>query len=256
MGELIRRYTVDQWKAIDDEYRDPTATRGEAAWVLVVAAVALALGRYYGSESFIAKMPSARAVFRELPAPGLYPWLYWSGFKLVSYGLLPALCIRLALKRKITDHGLRLVHEPPVWFLYGALLLLALPAAYFASQTASFLATYPKYRGAGESWQQFLAWEVAYGFQFLMLEFFFRGFLTFSLARHMGALAIFVTIVPYSMIHYGKPLAECLGSILAGIVLGTIALRTRSIYGGVAVHCGVAWAMDLFALSNSGAMFK
>ena len=254
---MLRRlwaFVEAQWQAIDDEYRDPAATRGEAAWVLVVAAVALAVGRYYGSESFIAHVPSARAFFRELPAPGLYPWLYWSGFKLISYGLLPALCIRFALRRKIADHGLRFVHEPLVWMLYGGLLLLALPAAYLASHTASFLATYPKYRAAGDSWQQFLAWEIAYGFQFLMLEFFFRGFLTFALARHVGALAVFVMIVPYSMIHYGKPLAECLGSIAAGVVLGTIALRTRSIYGGVVVHCGVAWAMDLFALSQHGAL--
>jgi membrane protease YdiL (CAAX protease family) len=82
-----------------------------------------------------------------------------------------------------------------------------------------------------------------------MLEFFFRGFLLFALARYLGPLAIFVMIVPYAMIHFGKPLAECLGSILAGIALGTVALRTASIYGGVAVHCAVAWSMDLFALA-------
>jgi hypothetical protein len=56
------------------------------------------------------------------------------------------------------------------------------------------------------------------------------------------------------MIHFGKPLSECLGSVVAGIALGTLALRTGSIYGGVVVHCGVAWSMDLFALAHSGAL--
>jgi hypothetical protein len=59
-------------------------------------------------------------------------------------------------------------------------------------------------------------------------------------------------IVPYAMIHFGKPLAECLGSVIAGVALGTLSLRTGSIYGGVAVHCAVAWSMDLFALHQTG----
>jgi membrane protease YdiL (CAAX protease family) len=123
---------------------------------------------------------------------------------------------------------------------------------YLASSSASFLRTYPKYAGAGNSLEQFFTWEFAYAFQFLMLEFFFRGFLIFSLARHIGSMAIFVMVVPYAMIHLSKPLAECLGSILTGITLGTVALRTRSIFGGVFVHCVVAWSMDLFALAQKG----
>jgi hypothetical protein len=113
---------------------------------------------------------------------------------------------------------------------------------------------YPKYRAAGASWAQLLTWEAIYGLQFLMLEFFFRGFMLFALARQLGSLAIFVMVVPYSMIHFGKPMAECVGSILAGIALGTIALRTGSFAGGVMVHCTVAWGMDLFALLRTGAL--
>ena len=75
---------------------------------------------------------------------------------------------------------------------------------------------------------------------------------SFALARSIGSLAVFVMVVPYSMIHLSKPLAECLGSILTGIVLGTVALRTKSIFGGVAVHCMVAWGMDLSALAQKG----
>jgi len=92
----------------------------------------------------------------------------------------------------------------------------------------------------------------AYGLQFLCLEFFFRGFLLFALARTIGAFSIFVMIVPYAMIHFGKPPAECVGSVIAGVALGTIALRTRSIYGGVFVHCGVAFSMDVFVLIQKG----
>jgi membrane protease YdiL (CAAX protease family) len=52
------------------------------------------------------------------------------------------------------------------------------------------------------------------------------------------------------MIHYGKPMAETYGAIIAGVVLGTLAMRTRSIWGGVLVHCAVAISMDVLALGH------
>jgi membrane protease YdiL (CAAX protease family) len=50
------------------------------------------------------------------------------------------------------------------------------------------------------------------------------------------------------MIHYGKPLPETMGAIGAGLLLGTLAMRTRSIWGGVLIHVGVATTMDVLAL--------
>jgi aryl-alcohol dehydrogenase-like predicted oxidoreductase len=47
---------------------------------------------------------------------------------------------------------------------------------------------------------------------------------------------------------HGKPLPETLGAIGAGLILGTIAMRTKSIWGGVLIHVGVAMTMDVFAL--------
>ena len=64
----------------------------------------------------------------------------------------------------------------------------------------------------------------------------------------MGAYAIFAMIVPYCMIHFGKPFLECLAAIVAGTVLGTLALKTRSIWCGVLIHVSVAWTMDLLSL--------
>jgi membrane protease YdiL (CAAX protease family) len=68
----------------------------------------------------------------------------------------------------------------------------------------------------------------------------------------MGRLAIFVAAVPYTMIHFHKPLPECLGAAGAGLVLGYLALRYRSFIGGVFLHAGVALAMDLLSVRASG----
>ena len=93
-----------------------------------------------------------------------------------------------------------------------------------------------------------LIWEAGYAVQFFALEFFFRGFLLFALAKRFGAHAIFIMTLPYVMIHFGKPVVETFAATLAGIALGTLALRTRSIFGGVVIHTAVGWSMDFFAL--------
>ena len=102
--------------------------------------------------------------------------------------------------------------------------------------------------GDFDSWLDLFVWEALYAAQFLSLEIFFRGFILHGLRRALGANAIFVMIVPYCMIHFGKPMPETLGAIGAGLILGTLAMRTRSIWGGVLIHIGVAMTMDVLAL--------
>ena len=54
--------------------------------------------------------------------------------------------------------------------------------------------------------------------------------------------------VPYCMIHFGKPMPETFGAIGAGVVLGFMSLKTRSIWLGAMLHVAVAWSMDAAAL--------
>jgi len=56
--------------------------------------------------------------------------------------------------------------------------------------------------------------------------------------------------VPYCMIHYGKPYLEASVAVIAGIVLGSLAMKTRSIYAGFLVHATVAVLMDILALDR------
>lgn len=255
MRAFVLAWTRDQWRAIDADFGQKPLRMSHAKIVLVVAAVSLILPRYFGQANFLSGTPSLKALYAGLPYPTLYPRLYWALFKFVNYFLLPALTIRFVLHERIRDYGFKVRgHSGSVWLLYFTLATLAVLLAFGASHTESFLAKYPKYADAGDSMTQLVVWEIAYGFQFLMLEFFFRGFLLFSLARRIGSLAVFVAIVPYAMIHLDKPLPETLGSIITGVVLGTIALRTRSIWGGVFVHTIVAWSMDLFAMWQKGAL--
>ena len=250
----VTQALAQQWVKIDEQYRKEPQSLLRASAVLLTVSLSLILNRFYGGPDRDRQLRWVTQTLADFPYPDLVNWLYWGAAKLVSYALLPWLCIRLVLKQPLADYGLSLNHERKVWLLYVGMAALVVPMAYAASHSASFLQVYPKYRAAGASWPQLLIWESIYGLQFLMLEFFFRGFMLFALARQIGSLAIFVMVVPYSMIHFGKPFAECVGSIIAGIALGTIALRTGSIAGGVMVHCTVAWGMDLFALLRTGSL--
>ena len=64
--------------------------------------------------------------------------------------------------------------------------------------------------------------------------------------------AVAVMLVAYTMLHFTKPYLEASGAVIAGLVLGYLALRTRSIWGGITVHGMVAVTMDLAALTHHG----
>jgi hypothetical protein len=89
------------------------------------------------------------------------------------------------------------------------------------------------------------AYEAIYSVEYVVTEFFFRGFLILPFARIVGPKAILPMCAFYVAIHFDKPLGECISSFFGGLILGILAYRTRSIYGGVIVHLGIALGMEL-----------
>ena len=139
--------------------------------------------------------------------------------------------------------------------LYAGLIALMAPAVLIAGQRADFLTTYPLLHPAPPLvWTAglLLTYWFCYGAILFCTEFFFRGVLLFALEPKLGVAAIGVSVLPYCLIHAHKPLPEAFGSIVAGYVLGYLALQTRSIGGGVLVHCAVAFSMDALALVRNG----
>lgn len=217
--------------------------------VLIVVAVSLSMQEYYGERGYFRKLfpydPRHPSEYYELLG---YAW--WSGWRFLGYVVIPVLAIACMPGERLRDYYITLRgffrHLP----LYAILFALIFPAVVIASQTEAFYKTYPFYKWSNRSLFDLLVWEALYALQFLSLEFFFRGFMLRGLGPAMGSKAIFVMIVPYCMIHFGKPFPETIGAIFAGIILGTVAMRTRSIWGGVLIHLGVAFTMDFLALGH------
>jgi len=254
-GFLSPRGLVRSLDAIDREWLDPSASgwRGPAA-VLLLAAVCL-LGIHYlkyhdifrAGVRLLADPETARALLHGTWAPLLVE-LWWGVVHLGGYVLVPALYLRFVLGREVADFGLRWAETSRWLGWYAALAVPIVCFAFLASHSGAFTRTYPFYDLAGRSWMDLLAWQCIYLAQFLFLEFFFRGFLLKALAPGLGAASIFVMAVPYTMIHFAKPWPEAFGAVLFGILLGILALRSRSIWGGFMVHAAIALSMDLLSL--------
>ncbi len=129
------------------------------------------------------------------------------------------------------------------------LLLMSVPV-YLASLTEGFRQAYPTFQGFMDPAQHpdwVWLYEACYGWDFIATELVFRGFLVIALAHAGGRTVVLPMVTTYCFLHFGKPVGECIGSIFGGYILGALALRTGNIWGGIFVHLGIAWLMELTA---------
>ena len=224
--------------------------------VLVVAAVCLALSKYLSDPYYLYKFISLFN-FTQLSYQTdsrLLELGWWVLILFIFYFIVPALLIKIYLKEKLSGYGLKFKGAFKDHYLYVVMLVVMIPLVIFFSGTASFQARYPFYTiGKFEPlFPHFFEWELMYLLQFCALEFFFRGFLVHGTKHRFGFYSVFVMTIPYCMIHFGKPLPETIAAIIAGVILGILSLKSRSILLGIAIHYSVAITMDLAALWQKG----
>ncbi len=142
---------------------------------------------------------------------------------------------------------------------YFYLLLMMIPLIVAASFSADFLKQYPQATKTLnvakiiEGRQAYgLLFESFYGLNYIVTEFFFRGFLIIVLSRWLGYGAILPVAAFYVTIHFGKPLGETISSFFGAIILGVLVIESRSIWGGIIIHLGIAFAMEIAAAIAKG----
>jgi membrane protease YdiL (CAAX protease family) len=253
---VFQSLTGDIWRRIDSLYKREEGLDGRALCVFVTAAAVLLTAQFFCVTDFITSFPVVRQMLQDLRHGELYPLLYWALTNVLNYCLLPLCVIIFIFREDLRDFGIHIEQGRELLIIVVVILATILPFIFMASTTEPFLRKYPFYRDETYTIGSLLLWEAAYGLQFFALEFFFRGFMLFGLARFIGSYAIYVMALPYTMIHFTKPFPEAVMAFFAGIVLGTLALRTRSLYGGVVIHVTVAWSMDLLSLYHRGILSK
>ncbi len=215
----------------------------QATVILLASAVLLTLHRKY-SRTGIFKTHLA-AYFDNLPLAGSHPYYYWFLSTALTLFLFPIIVAMFGTKQSLTDYGIRLGKQKLGWYTTLAAWVLMVPVVILAVKVyPSFLRKYPLCKVVDSSWLAFGLYQLAYGVYMFSWEFFFRGFMLFGLEKRFGNYSILIQTIPFAVMHFSKPLPEALGSIIAGVLLGVLALETRSFIYGAAIHWLVAMTMD------------
>lgn len=258
------------WRQLEDEalaLRQRLAAEGRMDLrplvTLTLGVLILAMHEYYGQVSFFSNTlrPWLARAFAADPHSALAVHLdqyaeldrrLWWAFTRTGGYLLPFVLWRFLFPRDpVRDMGLRFAGFRQHAWLYALFVVVMVPILVVVSRQPDFGAYYPMCATAGRSWVEFAVWEVGYLAQFVALEMFFRGWWIHT-TRIFGTGAIFSMSVPYVMIHFGKPYLEACSAMIAGVVLGSLAIRTRSIWAGASVHGTVAILMDVLSLERKG----
>ena len=231
--------------------------------ILIWTALGLSIIRYWGDPVFFAGViencgmknsADELCCWAKTENNSLHHLEWWVGIMILIYFVIPSLIVKFLFHEKLSDYGFKWEGAFKNWQLYVVMLAVMIPLVLFFSSTKSFQARYPFYSpGEGEKlFPDFWVWEILYFFQFIALEFFFRGFITLGLRKRFGYYSVFIMLVPYCMIHFGKPMPETIGAIFAGLILGTLSMKSRSIFLGILIHYSIALSMDMCALWRKG----
>lgn len=130
--------------------------------------------------------------------------------------------------------------------LLGAFVLMAVVITIAVKLFPDFKQYYPFAKYAATNLRVFVIFELAYFSYFIGWEFFYHSFLVFPYEEKFGKPgAILIGLLPFVLMHYGKPLPEVAGSLIAGIFLSVLSLETRTFWYGMLLHGMVAIFMDI-----------
>lgn len=177
----------------------------------------------------------------------LIEYLYWFIGDFFTFFILPILIIKLFLKEEIKNYGISFGNYKAGLKITIIFLAIMIPLVWFASAQNDFSRTYPQLKQARESWNTFFIFEVGLFVYMFAWEFIWRGFMLFGLEKKFGYYAILIQMIPFLILHNGKPAPETFGAIIAGIALGILAFRTRSIFYCVITHASVMFSIDFIS---------
>jgi uncharacterized protein len=259
---------IDTWVqteqlALENQTQQKRFVNVSTVIILIYIAVGLSVVKYFGNaSSFLPNILNGHqgkfstwfyCTFYGTETGEFHQKLFWIFTIVLIYLIIPMLITKYVFRKNLSDYGINFKNVFKDYPLYVLMLTMMLPIVYFASSTHSFQSRYPLFHPkSGPLFPIFLWWQIAYFIQFIAVEFFFRGFILHGLKNKFGYYAVFISMVPYCMVHFGKPFGETIAAIIAGIILGTLSLKSRSIVMGVFIHYSVAITMDIFALYRQG----
>lgn len=161
----------------------------------------------------------------------------------IYFSIFPILTILILLRKNPLDFGLRL-GDYKVWIPYTLIFLaIAIPILYFTSDVSS-VERYYSHRGSFD----LLNYALKIAVYMLGWEFLFRGFMLFGLKEKFKEGSILIQMVPFALLHLGKPEIETISTIFSGIIWGYICYRGNSFWPAYIMHLVINVSNKAFVL--------
>ncbi len=180
----------------------------------------------------------------------LASYAYWFLFDFILFLIIPFMIIKFLFKEKIINYGLLIENKKIGFSLMAVSILVFVPILFFISASENFSQYFPLMQSAKDDLLIFIIYEILLLLFLFSWEFIFRGFILFGLEKRFGLYAIFIQMIPFVILHNGKPFIETFASIIGGLFLGYLALRTKSILYGFIIHGVILVALDLLGFIN------
>jgi len=177
----------------------------------------------------------------------LYEYLYWFIGDFFTFFILSIIVIKFILKENLRNYGLQFGDYRTGLILSAIFFLVMVPAIWFFSAEPDFSEKYPHLLSTRNNYKEFFIYELGMMLYMISWEFIWRGFMLFGLKEKFGYYSVMMQMIPFVILHNGKPAAETFGAIAGGIALGVLALRTNSILYCVITHMGIMFTIDLIS---------
>lgn len=175
--------------------------------------------------------------------------IYWFLMDGSFMFLIPVISIKFVFKKKLSEFGFTLGDKKfglitsAIFFAFMFIIVM------IVSSSIEFKVAYPQ---GGEAlrnnYQLLFLYELCILVYMLGWEFLWRGYMLFGLKEKLGLYTIFIQMIPFFILHKGKPEIELFASILAGIILGVQALRSRSFIYSWILHWMVMVSIDVISV--------
>jgi membrane protease YdiL (CAAX protease family) len=214
-------------------------------FIFLSVAVLQTISWYYTSRNFF--RVNFFPYYQNDPNVFLYEYLFWFIGDFFVLFILSILIIKIILREELRNYGLQFGDYKAGLGLSVVFFLVMLPVIWFFSATPEFTEKYPHLLSTRNSWGEFYIYESGMLLYMISWEFIWRGFLLFGLKEKFGYYSVLIQMIPFVILHNGKPAAETFGAIAGGIALGVLAFRTNSIYYCVITHMGVMFTIDIIS---------
>lgn len=231
---------------IKKEYKDLIAAiktlEYKEVFIFMSVAVITFVSMYYASPNFFRKMFDSND-------EKFYSTIYWFSADGFLMFIVPMLLIFFFLKGKPRDYGFAIGDYKFGLTTFAIFMVVMIPVIWIISGNESFAKAYPQggYK-IRENTGILLYYELFVGFYMLAWEFFWRGFMLFGLKKKFGFYAIFIQMIPFFILHRGKPELETFSSIFGGLILGIQAWRSRSFIYCFLTHWTVMIFVDVISV--------